>query len=410
MRFFHAIGFRDKKGITMVWLALFLLPLLLFFAGLAIDIAYMYNVKNQLQVAADAAALAGAALLSNESDTNQAAARTEAITFATKNFAAGELIQLADGGPGTNTLSNTNDITVGHWDFASRTYTGGTTPINAIQVRPRRTGGSPAGPVSVFFGQILRYANIGSNWSLMSADAEAIASKPPRATSFIDVGRTFCPTGCAYPASCPIGSDDYSAICVSSGNPYPCCTGLGTGTCLARVLQAEPTSIVGLPYSSKFGWTSLLLPPGSCSQFKNLMCNSAPSQDTCGQNIEGISGTCNDALRDFESLMYDPNFDAANKETNSSGNVIGWWTMFPQSDEDDPMFGPGPHTTTGYILAHVIAVCAPGGAGCKGYDLCDNWPHPSPPPDTVNGVVVIDQISCIGCDSGALGLKAALVK
>jgi len=172
MRLFHGIRCRDRRGITLVWLALFLLPLLLFFAGLAIDIAYMYNIKNQLQVAADAAALAGAALLDDVDDLSQVSARDEAKKFASKNSAAGDPVQLADEGPGTNTLSDQNDITVGHWDSVSRTYTGGAKPVNAIQVRPRRTGSSPGGPVTVFFGQVFRL--IGVNWSLMSANASAI--------------------------------------------------------------------------------------------------------------------------------------------------------------------------------------------------------------------------------------------
>lgn len=49
---------KGKKGIMLVWGAFFLI-LLLMFLGLATDIAYMYVTKNQLQVAADASALAG---------------------------------------------------------------------------------------------------------------------------------------------------------------------------------------------------------------------------------------------------------------------------------------------------------------------------------------------------------------
>src|SRR3989304_4089943 len=79
---------RNKKGITLVWGAFFLI-LCLMFLGLSADIAYMYVVKNQLQVAADAAALAGAAGLDpTDTTTLQSTARNNAWQFACKNTAA----------------------------------------------------------------------------------------------------------------------------------------------------------------------------------------------------------------------------------------------------------------------------------------------------------------------------------
>jgi Flp pilus assembly protein TadG len=163
---------KGRKGITLVWMAL-MLAVLLMLAGMAIDIAYMYYVKNQLQVAADAAALAGAAELSGDpNDKNQSPARSEAVNFANKNSAAGSAVVLADGGAGNNTLSDTNDITVGHWDGAM--YTADTIPVNAVEVRARRTSGSPGGQVGVFIGQI--FSLIGADWSAMSAAASAIAA------------------------------------------------------------------------------------------------------------------------------------------------------------------------------------------------------------------------------------------
>jgi Flp pilus assembly protein TadG len=451
MKLRDRIGIGGKKGITIIWLALFMLPLLIIFAGMALDIAYMYNVKNQLQVAADAAALAGAEgleivtesgdmVIDTGTNFQQLPVRQEAWKFACKNK-AGDASQ--DGSnpnrsvflatnssldcntPPTSNLNeeanaDTADIVVGNW-LGTRTppfiAANGSTglPINAVKVVARRTGETPGmPPVRVFWGKIFdAFPAIGSNWSFMNAVGTAVAAKPPRASSFVDVGTSFgCPAGCTYPDTCEIGDTSYATICVSPGNPYPCCTGLGTGNCLARVLQAEPTSIKNLDNAHKFGWTSLLLPPGSCNQFKHLMCTNAPAQDTCYREIEGITGSCTDALRDYESLMYDPNYDSTNKETNSSGRVIGWWVIFPQTNEEDPMSPPGPHETIGYVLVHVIAVCASGGPGCRGYDICDAWPNPSPPPPSVNNVIVIDRISCIGCGTGAPapGLKAVLVK
>ncbi len=93
---------KNKKGITLVWGAFFLV-LLLMLAGMAIDLGYMYVVKNQLQVAADAAALAGAAKLDGSSSVAQDLVRQEAWKFACKNT-AGSLAA------GTNVNSSSNNV------------------------------------------------------------------------------------------------------------------------------------------------------------------------------------------------------------------------------------------------------------------------------------------------------------
>jgi len=77
----------NQRGIAVVYIALMLVVLFMF-AGLAIDIGYMYVAKTQLQNAADAAALAGASQFSEltSSNTIQLDARNEAINFALKKL------------------------------------------------------------------------------------------------------------------------------------------------------------------------------------------------------------------------------------------------------------------------------------------------------------------------------------
>jgi len=128
--------FRRKRnqGIATVYVALLLVALLAF-VGLAIDLGYMYLTKTQLQNAADSAALAGASILissgaiTNLSDQRITDAKNEAINFALQNKAAGDnIVILSDG---TNTLSDTNDVTVGFWDGSN--YTPNTTPVNCTK-------------------------------------------------------------------------------------------------------------------------------------------------------------------------------------------------------------------------------------------------------------------------------------
>ena len=216
----------SDRGIIVVWLALGMLFVLLALAGIAIDGSYLYYVKNQLQVAADAAALAGAGAGLSGTDTSgnltQGAARQAAWTFACKNTA--DQSNPDPGGSNNNVYLVTNssldcntppsaanlnsgndpggDIVVGYWTLTKPSdacgsacssaweqagagffcpATGSTTcSINAVKAVARRTGDAPmpnikfgGNPVRLFLGQIMRL--IGANWSFMNVTASAIA-------------------------------------------------------------------------------------------------------------------------------------------------------------------------------------------------------------------------------------------
>jgi hypothetical protein len=403
---------KNRKGITLVWGAFFLV-LMLMLAGMAIDLGYMYYVRNQLHVAADAAALAGVARLDGTNSTDQILARQEAWKFACKNRAAGDPVYLITNSStdcntppasGLNEATNdpNGDIVLGNWnrtrpstpvDLRFRPTPGNplisTDVINAVKVVPRRTGATPGMPrVGVFWGQIFRILG-GEGWVTMSASASAIATRPPRASSFVAVGNEFCPL---------------------AGNPV--CVG-GTGstdptTCILvtpREIFAAPTSA---PDSQKMGWTSLLYKPGSTPAFETLMCGTSPYQDICPpvSGIWGIPGTSTETFRNYESLMCDPGFDASAKEINASGQVTGWEVLIPIVDRPDPMSAPDPNPVWGYAKVHIIAICAPGTAGCRGTGSCLSSGFCSGGADKI----VVDRISCIACGSESFGHKPALVK
>jgi len=418
---------KNKKGMMLVWGG-FLLLVLLMLAGMAIDLSYMYYVKNQLQVAADGAALAGAADLDpTDTTTTQIGARQGAWKIACRNRAATEPVFLVtDEGrdhnspncqtpPGVgqlNDLSNdpNGDIVIGNWnptrssapvDLRFRPTPGNllevTDVINAVKAVPKRTGETPGMPqVRVYLGQIFRM--IGINWQFLSARATAIATRPPRATSFVAVGNAFCP---------PVGSTDCED---GTGSIYPAMCRLVSPRILEAAVNAAPP--MGPEYDDRFGWTSLLSPPGGCVQFKDRMCNNNPNEEICGTSgIWGLPGLCGDALRDYASLMFDPNFDGGNKEIDpSTGNVTGWWVMLPWNDELNPMFQSDPHPVLGNVLVRIKAVCMGGTTGCRGFGppagLCQ-------PPATglyPDHSIVIDRIQCSYCETLAPGLKPALVK
>ena len=420
--------YREKKGITLVLIAL-MLAVLLFFLGMAVDISYMYHVKNQLQVAADAAALAGITQLSGGTDDStadliQEDARREAWKFACKNRVANAPVYLVTTGadcdnlPANTDLNNTNDpngdIVVGHWEntpfsctaplrtgvvnpvkFCPANHTTGSS-INAIQTFPRKTEGSPNGSARVFVGQVFRV--IGINWGYMSAVAEAIASKEPVASAAM----TMCFPGCTNP--------DTGLPCIS---PTVCEFSprlMHTGPCT----PAEVAS--GTCGQTHFAWTSFrVIPTSPGFDLNDLICNEKLSDNVCGKTIWTILGGPTDTLRNLESAMYDPSYDAKNKEIDSLGRVNWWITVPIIGDEVTTFCPPG---TSGwsestvpvgyYARVRLLAVCAPGTAGCRGYSsptsLCTSLGL------TGSGGIAVNGLSCTGCTEFAADSPPVLVK
>ena len=327
----------------------------------------MYVAKGKLQSAADAGALAGASQLrssgigaANPNDLIQTAARNEAIKFAnvSGNMAAGKTVVIANNN--TNTLTDDNDIAVGNWNgTAFRPYS---TPVNAIEVRTRRTSGSPGGQVDVFLGRVLRaLPGGGADWGKMSAAAVAIASLPVRANNYISICQASC-TG--------VSSDPSNPTVISPPREY----------------VRDPNA----PGINSFAWTSLLNSVSSASGISPLICSDQPNQDVCGKKIWTTQGTVSDLFKDMEGTFNDPNYDKENKEF-SGGNVSAWWIIVPVTvlSQCNPGNQPTPSDIWGYALVRVISVCDTGGGNaCRPYSS-----HPCTYPHEI----VIDRIACVDC-------------
>jgi len=127
-----------------------LLPVVLGFAALAIDIGYLYVIRTQLQTAADAAALAGATAYLEDSGLLQE--QYELTCEATQR--AQYISQLNETG-GQDTLLDAADVTLGQHDFDNPTAPLSTTgPWNAVELTVYRTPDSLNGPVRLFFAGI----------------------------------------------------------------------------------------------------------------------------------------------------------------------------------------------------------------------------------------------------------------
>jgi len=138
---------RLKSGIAVVYMAVVMLALI-GLTGLAVDGGYVTYTGHQLQNAADAAALAGAARV-QYSTVNAVA---DATSTGLANQAAKQNVVLAP-----------SDVICGHYNRSTSTFAANTTPYNAVQVTARRT-------VNLFFGKMF-----GINSSNVSRIAIAMA-------------------------------------------------------------------------------------------------------------------------------------------------------------------------------------------------------------------------------------------
>ncbi|MCX5772835.1 MAG: pilus assembly protein TadG-related protein [Candidatus Hydrogenedentes bacterium] len=142
---------RDS-GVAHIWVAI-VLPMMVGFVGLAIDMGYETWVGQQLQSCADASALAGAYYV----QTNVDEARAAAVRIALLNRAADGPMQL-----NLNTENAPEgDIVVGRFDRDTMTFNPASLTPNAVQVRAKRTPDSLSGPVPLLFGPAL-HVNVAS--------------------------------------------------------------------------------------------------------------------------------------------------------------------------------------------------------------------------------------------------------
>lgn len=152
---------RKQRGTVLVFVVLTLITIFSF-AALAIDVGYLFVVRNELQNAADATALTIASHLYplNGTEPNWSAAQTHEQAAIALNKAAGA--QLADG-----------TVEYGYWNISgsptglqSISITTGANDLPAVKVTIRKASGQNGGGVATFFAKVL---------GINTLDARAIA-------------------------------------------------------------------------------------------------------------------------------------------------------------------------------------------------------------------------------------------
>lgn len=166
---------KDRRGVTIILVAI-LMSVFLGFAALAIDIGHLYVVRNELQNAADAAAMAGARVLYPNTPPT-----TPNWDLAEATATAAIQLNKSDG----NITLKDGQVQSGYWNLARTPFglqgqgiTPGTTDSPAVKVTISRSAGNNGGSVGLFFAPIF-----GTNFSSVSATATAVMSFPGHANA-----------------------------------------------------------------------------------------------------------------------------------------------------------------------------------------------------------------------------------
>jgi Flp pilus assembly protein TadG len=150
----------NERGMAIIFILIAMIALL-GFLGLGVDVGYTYIAKGELQNAADAGALAGAATLYQgfSPNLNWVSAQQQATLFAQTNIATG--MQLTDA-----------EAMTGYWTpsgMQPTSYVPTAADVPAVWVTVSKSAGSNGGPVPTFFAQYL-------GWSSFSISANAVAA------------------------------------------------------------------------------------------------------------------------------------------------------------------------------------------------------------------------------------------
>lgn len=158
-----------ERGSISVTFALILTFVLGAVVAMVVDIGHAWEVRNELQNAADASALAGARSLDGTNTVFPTAVQS-ATTLAQQNFANGSAVNVPPA-----------DIVLGRWDFTTRTFAPLLTPapqVNAVQVTTRRTAATGTA-VATFFAPL-----VGIPSQDVIARAVAVGGSPNAACGF----------------------------------------------------------------------------------------------------------------------------------------------------------------------------------------------------------------------------------
>ncbi len=205
---------QNSRGAAAVMVAVTMVVLLAM-AAAAIDIGHALVARNELQNAADAAALAGAralgivyegltpAEMDNYSLSGGAAAAV---------IAAAQQTSVLNAAAGVNVTVDAGDIQIGLWNAASKTFTPTIIQPRSVRVTTRRDG-SANGPISTFLGSVV---------GLTSVNVSAVATAELTPIGATAPGALDLPLAISELFFSQFGCGDSIMLYPSNGTPQSC--------------------------------------------------------------------------------------------------------------------------------------------------------------------------------------------
>ncbi|MGN6233443.1 MAG: pilus assembly protein TadG-related protein [Trinickia sp.] len=252
----RSASLRRQRGSVPLWFVL-TLPVLLTFGAFAVDMPRVATARNELQNAADAAALAGASkLLASSSGPDWPDAASESGAAVSLNRSDGVAFTVAG-------------VQTGYWNLTgapstleAQTIVPTTYDVPAVQVTVTRAAGVNGGAVSLLLGGFLDY---------LSAPASATAVAVAAAPSTIGAGGLFpmvidqCVLNQYWNAQ-----TNEPTIDPSTGQPYE--FQIGNGQTYGGTCQAGQ-------------WTSFLINANDVPTVRGLIASGNPGPISIGDNI-----------------------------------------------------------------------------------------------------------------------------
>ncbi len=253
---------RDQRGSILLFTTILVVPLMIIFGGLAMDMAYYGTVDDEIQRAMDAAALAGAGKLGFDSSAFPTV-RSNAQTYATVNKFKTGTISLS-----ANTSNDpAGNIVLGIWNAGTFTPSLDGSRVNAVRCQYQTT-------VQTSF---LRLVGINT----LAAGAQAVAIANPPATP-----------GCGTPIL-PIAVSPcafYDAGTGAFNNSNGCGTGL-SWISSNKICDNSP----GSPQScNSAAWASLDGTNWTNSQIQAAITNAGSANPACNVTVGAGQSTYTD--------------------------------------------------------------------------------------------------------------------
>ena len=292
---------KDQRGASLIVVAIALF-FLIGFAALAVDFGYSHVVRNQIQNAADAGALAGANDLFNPDGSISTNANQTAYAAATSNKSGGNAVEV-----NWTSGENDTDIQRGHWTFGNpgvftensnttqiglfipnHDYNADPNFINAVKVVTHNT------QIPSFFAKIFGYGNY-----QRTSDAVAIRT----AAREYGPGDFDLPIAICWEA---ISDDDQLLDCN-----------------IGRMLNSGS----GADTHNTGGWTNFSQPCETANP------TNIPIPDPCGSGIPGdftglkleglgtVGGVQQSVLDAVRDCFFDPN--SVNQKRDEDGEPVG---------------------------------------------------------------------------------------